>query len=37
MKNFVIGANIDPKVEMSLSMFEIGGWKILQFCSLLEF
>ena len=30
MKNFVKGAKIDPKVEMGLSMFEIGGWKIMQ-------
>ena len=27
VKNFVMGAEIDPKVEMDLSMFEIGGWK----------
>ena len=25
-----MGAKIDPKVEMGLSMFEVGGWKILQ-------
>ena len=25
-----MGAKIDPKVQMDLSMFEIGGWKILQ-------
>ena len=31
MKNFVMDAEIDPKVEMDLSMFEIGGWKVLQF------
>ena len=30
VKNFVMGAKIDPKVEMGLSMFEIGGWRILQ-------
>ena len=30
VKNFLMGAEIDPKVEMDLSMFEIGGWKILQ-------
>ena len=28
VKNFVMGAKFDPKVEMGLSMFEIGGWKI---------
>ena len=26
VKNFVMGARTDPKVEMGLSMFEIGGW-----------
>ena len=30
VKNFVMGAEIDPKLEMDLSMFEIVGWKILQ-------
>ena len=30
VKNFVMGAKIDPKVEMDISMFELGGWKILQ-------
>ena len=30
LKNFVMGAKIGPKVEMGLSMFEIGVWKILQ-------
>ena len=30
VKNFVMGAKIDPKVETGPSVFEIGGWKILQ-------
>ena len=30
VKNFVMGAKIDPKVEMDLSLFKVGGWKILQ-------
>ena len=30
VKNFVMDAEIDPKVEMDLSIFKIGGWKILQ-------
>ena len=30
VKNFVMDANIDPKVVMDLSIFEIGGWNILQ-------
>ena len=30
VKNFAMGAKIDPKVEMGLSIFKIGGWKILQ-------
>ena len=30
MKNFVMGAKVDPKVEMDLSFFKIYGWKILQ-------
>ena len=25
-----MGAKIDPKVEMDPSMFDIGGWKMLQ-------
>ena len=31
VKNFVMGAKIDPKVEMDLSTFKIGRWNILQF------
>ena len=27
VKNFVMGAKFDPKVEMGLCMFETGGWK----------
>ena len=30
VKNSVMDANRDPKVEMDLSMFEIDGWKNLQ-------
>ena len=30
MKNFVMGAKIDPKVVMDLSIFKISGWNILQ-------
>ena len=30
VKNFVMGAKIDPKVDMDLSKCELGGWKILQ-------
>ena len=30
VKNSVMGAKIDPKVEIDTSIFEIGGWKILQ-------
>ena len=30
VKNFVMGANIDPKVVMDLSIFQFGGWNILQ-------
>ena len=30
VKNFVMDAKIDPKVVMDLSMFENGGWNILQ-------
>ena len=30
VKNFVMGAKIDPKVVMDLSVFKIGGRKILQ-------
>ena len=30
LKNFVMNAKIDPKVVMDLSIFSIGGWKILQ-------
>ena len=26
VKNFVMGAKIDPKVEMDLSIFKICGW-----------
>ena len=29
-KNFVMGADIDPKFEIDLSIFKIGGWKFLQ-------
>ena len=31
VQNFVMGAKIDPKVVMDLSIFKIGGWNILQF------
>ena len=27
---FVMNANIDPKVVMDLSIFQIGGWNSLQ-------
>ena len=30
MKNFVMVTKINPKVEMGLSIFKIGRWKILQ-------
>ena len=30
VKNFVMGAKIDPKVVTDLSIFKIGGWNILQ-------
>ena len=30
VKNFAMGAKIDPMVEMDLSIFKIGGWNILQ-------
>ena len=30
MKNFVMDAEIDPKVVMDLSIFKIGGWNISQ-------
>ena len=30
MKNFVMGAKLDPKVVRILSIFKIGGWNILQ-------
>ena len=30
MKNFVMNANIDPKVVMDLSIFKIGGWSNLR-------
>ena len=30
VKNFVMGAKIDPKVVMDLSIFKIGGWNLLQ-------
>ena len=30
VKNFVMGAKIDPKVVMDLSIFKIGGWNGLQ-------
>ena len=30
VRNFVTGAKIDPKVGMGQSMFEIGGWKMMQ-------
>ena len=30
VKNFVMGAKIDPKVVMDLSIFKIGGWNSLQ-------
>ena len=30
MKNFVMGAKIDPKVVMDLSTFEMCGWNSLQ-------
>ena len=30
MKNFVMGAEIDPKVVMDLSIFKIGGWNSIQ-------
>ena len=30
VKNFVMGANIDPQVVMDLFTFKIGGWNILQ-------
>ena len=30
VKNFVMGDKIDPKFEMDLSIFKVGGWKILQ-------
>ena len=29
VKNFVMGAKVDPKVVMDLSIFTIGGWNIL--------
>ena len=29
VKNFVMGAKIDPKVVMDLSVNKIGGWNIL--------
>ena len=30
VKNFVVGAKINPKVVMDLSIFRVGGWNILQ-------
>ena len=30
VKIFVMNAKIDPKVEMGLSIFKLGGWNILQ-------
>ena len=30
MKNFVMDAKMDPKVEIDLSIFKIGGWNSLQ-------
>ena len=30
VKNFVVGAKIDPKVVMDLSIVKIGGWTILE-------
>ena len=30
LKNFVMNAKTDPKVEMDLSMFKIGGWNNVQ-------
>ena len=31
VKNFVMDPKIDPNVEMDLSMFVFGGWKIMHF------
>ena len=30
MKNFVLGAEIDPKNVLDASTFKIGGWNIFQ-------
>ena len=30
VKNFVVGAKVDPKVVMDLSIVKIGGWNILE-------
>ena len=30
VKNFVVGAKVDPKVVMDLSIVKVGGWNILE-------